>query len=357
MDKVLKIGVIGCGQIAQMMHLNYLHEMDRFEIYSLCDLSKNVVNKVGVKYGVAEQHRYTDMDEMLKDPDLDAVVICTRDHYEAGVKAAKAKKHLLVEKPLAQNLTQADEIIKIAKENNIVLLVGYMKRYDPAYEYALEKIKALKDIEYVRVHDFAGSFDFTENIFDLYAGTDLPKEVLDAGMQDIHNARIAQIGKEKESLSLAYGTLLGLASHDTILLRHAFGKGKVKYAHARANGFVTAVLEYDNFCCTIESGLIMDRRCWDENLHVYAHSANLSIHFPWPYLKNSPTIVKINENEPNSMTNVNKEIVGGYDEAYKREWIHFYNCIVNGEKPISSGEDARQDIELADEIIRIATVD
>lgn len=354
MDKVLKIGVIGCGQIAQIMHLPYLQELDSFEIYSLCDLSPFVLKKLGEKYCVPTQRRYTDIDEMLSDPVLDAVVIATRDHYEAGVKAAKAKKHMLVEKPLAQNLAQADEIISHAKENGVVLLVGYMKRYDPAYCYALKKIKSMQGIQYVRIHDFGGSFDFTTDIYDLYAGNDIPQEVMDEGMQRIHAARLQQIGAKKEALAFAYGTLLGLTSHDTILMRHAFGMGEVLFADARNDGFVTAVLDYKTFRCTIESGLSIDRRVWDENIYVYAPSAELSIHFPWPYLKNSPTVVRINENEKESMINVQKQVKGGYREAYKQEWLHFYDCIVHNAAPCTPGEDARQDIVLADKIIEKA---
>lgn len=352
MGKTIKVGVIGCGQIAQIMHLPYLQELEAFEIYSLCDLSPAVIGQVGKKYGVPPERQFTDMDALLSDPVLDAVVVCTRDHYKAGVKAAKAKKHLLIEKPLAQNLEQADEIIALAKENGVVLLVGYMKRYDPAYTYALERMKALTDVKYVRVHDFGGSFDFTDKIFDLYAGYDLPKEVMEEGMQKIHQARLHQIGKEREHLAFAYGTLLGLASHDTILLRHAFGMGKVLFADARADGFVTAVLDYGSFRCTLESGLIMDRRNWDEELTVYAGSALMSIKFPWPYLKNAPTVVHVNENEPGSMINAQKQIVGGYNEAYKSQWQHFYDCVANGAAPITSGEDARNDILLAHEIIK-----
>ena len=117
MGKTIKVGVIGCGQIAQIEHLPYLQESENFEIYSLCDLSGEVVKKLGNIYGVPCERQYTNMDEMLADQDIDAVVICTKDHYEPGIKAARAGKHMLIEKPLAYNLWQAEEIIREAEKN------------------------------------------------------------------------------------------------------------------------------------------------------------------------------------------------------------------------------------------------
>lgn len=356
MAKVINVGVIGCGQIAQIMHLPYLQELDKFSLYSVCDLSRSVVKNVGQKYHIPESRQYTSMDEMLADENLDAVVICTKDHYEPGVKAAKAGKHMLIEKPLAYSLAQADEIIAEAKKSGVVLLVGYMKRYDPAFEYALEKINAMKDINLVRVHDYGGSFDFTTKIYDLYAGTDIPKEVLDKSNAEMEAVKIGQIGKDRAHLVKAFDLICGLSSHDTILMRHAFGYPKVAFADVHKEGFVTAILDYGSFRCVFESGLVMDRRAWDENLWVYSGSCNLSIHFPWPYLKNAPTIVRVNENEPGTMVNVDKEIISDFDEAYKREWNHFYDCVIGGKEPYTSGEDARKDLALASDIIRAVKI-
>lgn len=356
-DKI-NVGVIGCGQIAQIMHLPYICENENFNLYSICDLSKLVIDKVGELYHIPEERRFTDMDLMLADETLDAVIICTKDHYEPGVKAAKAKKHMLIEKPLAYNLAQCDEIIALAKENNLILQVGYMKRYDPGFEYALEKIKTLKNVNLVRVHDYGGSFDFTTKIYDLYAGRDIPKEVIDAGNAEMYAAKIAEVGAEREALIPSYDLICGLSSHDTILMRHAFGvTPRVLYAHVPKKGFVTALLELDDGVqCVFESGMAVDRRSWDEVISVYSNECNLSLHFPWPYLKNAPTLVRINENEPDSMVNYDKEVVGSYDEAYRCEWKHFYECITEGKTPYTCGEDARRDIQLASDIIKAVKI-
>lgn len=351
MDKKIRVGIIGCGQIVQIEHLPFLSELPQFEIYSLCDLSAQVIAQLGEKYGVPAQRQFTDMDKMLADSELDAVIIATKDHYEPGLKAARAGKHMLIEKPLAYNLRQADEIIAEAKRSNVVLMVGYMKRYDPSYLYFKEQVEALKDVNLVRVHDFGGSFDFTNSLFHIIRGSDIPAEVLAKGAQDIKDAIAEQMGPGREHLGEAYSLVLGLSTHDTILMRHAFGRPKVLYADVHKETFVTSVLDYGSFRAVFESGLVMNRRSWDEKIWVYAGEKNLTLEFPWPYLKNYPTKLTINENEGDSMVNVDKVVVNNFQESYRNEILHFYDCIVSGKKPDTSGEDAREDIQLAYEMM------
>ena len=354
---IINVGVIGCGQIAQMMHLPYITHDEHLRLYSICDISQNILDNVGAKYHVPAEHRYLDAGEMVKDDKLDAVVIATNDHYDPAVKAAKAGKHMLVEKPFMYSVAECDEVIALCKENNLILQVGYMKRHDPGFQYAFEKIKTLKDVNLVRVHDYGGSFDFTTQIYDLYPKSDLSQETLDAIRKKIDDTCIAEIGEDRADIMQSYSLICGLSSHDTILMRHCFGYPEVLFAYVPKPGFVTAFLRFENGVQGIlESGLVMNRRSWDESIWVYSNECNLSIHFPWPYLKNAPTIVKINENEPGSMVNYDQEVIGSFDEAYRREWKHFYQCIVEGKEPINSGADARNDIKLASDIIRAVKI-
>lgn len=351
-DKVtVRVGIIGCGQIAQIEHLPYIQESLQFELYSICDLSAEVVEKVGAQYHVPKERQFTDIDLQLQDPNLEAVIICTKDHYLPGIKAAKAGKHMLIEKPLAYNLEQATEMIDCAKKHNVVLMVGYMKRYDPSYEYFLNEVTNLEKINLVRVHDFGGSFDCTNNLFHIHRGNDIPQEVINEGNRAIQDAINKQLGPDRSFLREAYSLILGLSTHDTILMRHAFGKPKVLYSEVYKESFVISLLDYGSFKVVFESGLVMNRRNWDEKIHVYAAEKNISLEFPWPYLKNNPTKLTINENEANSMINIDKVVVNNFEEAYRNELKHFYDCIVTGIKPLTSGEDAREDILLTYEMM------
>lgn len=353
----LNVGVIGCGQIAQIMHLPYIVHDENLNLYSICDISQNILDGVGEKYHVPQERRFLDAEEMVKDENLDAVIIATNDHYAPAMAAARAGKHMIVEKPFMFSVAQCDEVLELCKKNDLTIQMGYMKRHDPSFQYAFEKIKTMKDINLVRVHDYGGSFDFTTDIYDLYPKSDLSQETLQQIQKGINEACVREIGEDRKNLVPSYSLICGLSSHDTILMRHCFGYPKVLYSHAPKPGFVTAILEFENGVQGVfESGFAANRRSWDESIWVYSNDCNLSIHFPWPYLKNAPTIVKINENEPNSMVNYDKEVIGSFDEAYRREWKHFYECVVEGKEPINSGYDGRNDIQLASDIIRAVKI-
>ena len=92
MERPLRVGVLGCGAIAQIMHIPYLVEHERFELVSLCDAYPPVLEAVGERWGVAR--RYTDMAEFYASDALDAVVICHsgthRDSVLGGVGGRSA---------------------------------------------------------------------------------------------------------------------------------------------------------------------------------------------------------------------------------------------------------------------------
>src|SRR6267143_2446549 len=95
----LRVGVIGCGLIAQVMHLNYLRELaDRFEIAGVCDVSEEARDACAREYAVPE--RYGSWQELIQRP-LDAVFVLTSgSHAPIAIAAASAGLHVLVEKPM-----------------------------------------------------------------------------------------------------------------------------------------------------------------------------------------------------------------------------------------------------------------
>src|SRR5690348_4818613 len=146
MARRLRVGVVGCGLIAQVMHLPHLRELDdRFEIAALCDLSREVLDAVGDYYGVAR--RYTRWQDLLGE-ELDAVMIFTAGSHHAppAIAAAQAGRHVFVEKPMCYTLREADAMIGAARDAGVVLMVGNMKRFDPAYERAQPLVGAVSDL-------------------------------------------------------------------------------------------------------------------------------------------------------------------------------------------------------------------
>ncbi|HEX2514920.1 MAG TPA: Gfo/Idh/MocA family oxidoreductase, partial [Chloroflexota bacterium] len=109
-DGRVHVGVVGCGSIAQIMHLPYLRELDdRFQIGALCDVSAGTLHAVGERYGVPPHARYADFRELCASDLVDAVLICPNgSHVPPAVAALEAGKHVLVEKPLCSRLDEAD---------------------------------------------------------------------------------------------------------------------------------------------------------------------------------------------------------------------------------------------------------
>ena len=130
MDKI-RVGVIGIGGIAQLVHLPLLSKMDSVELSSVSEVNKNRLNLLGNKFSI--QNQYLDYKEMLKDDKLNAVIIATptNTHAQIALDCIKAKKHILIEKPIALNLKGAKEIYSAASKNKTIAMVGMNLRFRP----------------------------------------------------------------------------------------------------------------------------------------------------------------------------------------------------------------------------------
>lgn len=350
MDKKIRVGVIGCGEIAQTQHLRYLWELPGFEIGAICDISPEVLDQVGELYGVNK--RFIDYRDLVKQDDLEAVLVTSHDHADPAVASLAAGKHVMTEKPIAFNLRLADEMILAAKENHRKLMVAYNRRYDPGFEWALSYLKSVDIPQFVRIHDFGGSFASIDEMYHPFKRTDVPRQMLEAAKLRSREEAIEAIGKDREELASLYQSLVLLCSHDSNLLHEAFGRpSKILHAEAYGNWFVLALLELESGAqCVWETGLLTGLPEWDQQLSAYSNHYRMHVSFKFPYLKNSPSEVNVKQMEGSVYTN--KQITSSYDEAFKRECAHFYDCIVNDREPITSGEKARMDVEFLIELVK-----
>lgn len=349
-DRVLKVGVVGLGQIAQIMHLRYLKELPTFEIAAVCDISKALVQQVGDHYGVAR--RYNDYHQLLEQRDLDVVLNVTRNHYQVSLDALNAGKNVMTEKPIGFNLDEADAIIAAAKANKVKLQVAYMKRYDPSFQWAMERFKQIKDLRLIRVHDYGGAFQINNEIYDLYTGNDFPQDLIKSEEEQVTASLVKAIGADRADLARLYSGLLHLCTHDTIILRQAFGEPKgILYVDQYEGSFVVAVLDYGNGTrCIWESGMSRNPTPWDESLTAYGSDSIVRVDFPFPYLHNGETVVTVREREGESF--VVKHVTASFDEAFKREWRHFYECITKDKEPITNGAQGRADVALLADMVK-----
>lgn len=126
-----KLGIIGLGGIAQLVHLPNFSRMSNVVLTSVSEINKNRLHTLADKFNIPE--RYVDYNELLEKSDVEAVVIATptNTHKEVAIACLKAKKDILVEKPLARTYAEAKPIVDAAKRNKKKIMVGMNLRFRP----------------------------------------------------------------------------------------------------------------------------------------------------------------------------------------------------------------------------------
>ncbi len=142
---MLALGVFGTGHLGKF-HLNNWKEINNVQLVGFYDPADETAAAIIEKYGIK---RYENPDELMNKCDAVDIVAPTTSHYELCKMAILKSKHVFVEKPLANTMTEAREIVKLAKEANIKLQVGHVERFNPAF-------LALKEYElnpmFIEVH-------------------------------------------------------------------------------------------------------------------------------------------------------------------------------------------------------------
>ncbi|MET1117612.1 Gfo/Idh/MocA family oxidoreductase [Priestia megaterium] len=138
MEKV-KIGVIGCGSIAQHRHLPEYKMNEQVELVAVCDINTERANSVAQQYGVKA---YTNYEELLASGTVEAVSVCTPNYLHAPISVAALNSgvHVLCEKPMATSEEEAKAMIEAAKTNGKKLMIGHNQRFVASHQKARELI-------------------------------------------------------------------------------------------------------------------------------------------------------------------------------------------------------------------------
>ncbi|KIC95687.1 Gfo/Idh/MocA family protein [Flavihumibacter solisilvae] len=126
---MLKIGVFGVGHLGKF-HLNNWKEIKGVELVGFYDPSDETAAEVTARYGIP---RFIDPSELIKLIDAADIVAPTNYHFELCQLAIRNGKHVFVEKPLANTMDEARELVKLVKESNIKMQVGHVERFNPAF--------------------------------------------------------------------------------------------------------------------------------------------------------------------------------------------------------------------------------
>lgn len=127
----LKVGIIGCGGIANGKHMPSLAKVKEAEMVAFCDIIVEKAEKAAKEFGTSDAKVYSDYRQLLKDKSIDVIHVCTpnKSHADITVDSLEAGKHVMCEKPMAKTAADAKRMVEAAKKTGKKLTIGYQNRY------------------------------------------------------------------------------------------------------------------------------------------------------------------------------------------------------------------------------------
>jgi len=314
----LNVGVIGLGNMGSNHARNYVQMADLVNLTAVCDLQKEVVAKACEQYHCKG---YTNLDEFLSKEKLDAVSIVapTRFHDEIATKVIEKGIHVLIEKPICDNIENAKKLIQLAKKKKVTLMVGHIERFNPGVQKVKELINSgtigkVTSIIAKRVGAFPAQIKDANVIIDLAVhDIDIFSYLLDKQPDHIYgNAGRALINGREDyaEIFLTYGDQNGLIQVNWI-----------------------TPIRIRNLAITGTKGYLEMNYMTQE---IVLYESNYSQDFD----NFGDFIIKFGV--PNK-----KEVVIEKKEPLKNELTHFIECIQTGKTPLITGKDALNALKIA----------
>lgn len=322
-ERLLRVGVLGCGPISQYAHLESAQKARNAELYAVCDADEGLAHRFGAFYDARQI--YLDYDAMLTDPAVEAVVIGISDafHVPASLKALQAGKHVLCEKPIGVAVEEVDELASAVAASGLVLQIGHMLRFDPGIQSA----KAFIDTEMGELLALKAWYcDSTHR----YTMTDAIQPLARQGTRVLRPAGDPKADKQRYNM-LAHG------SHLVDLARYL--AGPIKAVQARlcqkfgAHCWFIDV-EFANGALGHLDLTLAVRMDWHEGFQLYGQhgSASAKIHNPWFYKSSDVEIF----HERDATTT---RVLGADGHFYRRQLEGFADTVLTGAP--SGGADIR----------------
>jgi len=131
---MLRVGVIGLGNIARWVHLPHVRKHPKLSLRGVCTHKGYAAKHLGIRFG--SNYCSTNYRQIIEDPDIDLVMICTRNnlHASMAMEALKAGKHVFLEKPMAMTQEDCITLIQIVRRSGKGFIVNFNRRYSPMYK-------------------------------------------------------------------------------------------------------------------------------------------------------------------------------------------------------------------------------
>ena len=349
----IRLGYVGCGFMAQNVHLPNFHSMPGCQLVALAEKRPILREKVAARFGIPT--RYANHLELAQDPQIDAVALSAGYAQQGDIAAdlLRAGKHVFMEKPMAVSQRQAERILNAARDGHSRLMVAYMKRYDPG-NMMMAEIAALwrrkeiaGDVLLARNHGFCGNWlvgwDGSQMI-----RTDEPVEPWTPQDQ-----LPEWLPAEFQSKYINY---LQQYTHNINLLRFLLGADQreqvgVEEVVLDSDGFTgIVILHLAGVRCVIESAS-SNFHAWDENTQIYFKEGWLKGETPPFFARSATTRLEIYTSAPHPEYRypVPRAV---HSWPYREEANHFVEQLLSGMPFRSSGEDSLLDVILNELIYR-----
>lgn len=318
MGKPIRVCLVGAGRVANVHANSLVNHVPSGSLVAVVDNNQEALHSLAEQYEISK--RFQSLDQALNEAEFEAVVITTPtfSHTELAVSAASAGKHILLEKPMALNLEECDEIIAAAENGKVLLQLAFMRRFDPEFASAAERIAA-------------GEIGQPMMIKSLTHGPGLPPPWA-------------------RDLSTSNGNLAEVNSHDWDCVRWLMGSDYLRVYVEVANfkgqsRGVDTENYYDNSLVNIkfENGGLgsISAVCpcdygYDARVEIVGEKGIMQI----GELKGQAVTVGINRDQ-GLVTPIFRTWPMRFEWGYIREMEHFISCIQNESLPIVGGEDGR----------------
>lgn len=350
--KRIRVGVIGAGLIAQVMHLHYMRELsDLYEVAGLCDIVPENATAVARRFAVART--FTDWRAMLDLP-LDAVFVLTSgDHGPIAIAAAARGVHAFVEKPMCYSTVEGRQMISAADQAGTVLMVGYQKRHDPAYLRYRDEVRALEDPRLMQITTLESPYWPYVEHYGAFP-TKPPSADQMAQLRATADAGIAVALGEADAFErqVYEGVLLASLVHELNAMRGLLGEPDVLEHASLRPGSLSLLFRFRDLPVTLDRVDLPGIGRYRMEFAVHSPNRRIVLEFPSPFLRSEPTLIRVEDGVAGTTASRATTEITSYESAFKRELIAFHAAVTGGAPVETPAADVLRDIALCEAIIR-----
>lgn len=310
--KRIRTGVIGVGNMGRH-HARVYSQHHNIDLIGVYDVSKE--NRESVARGLKVE-AFDSVDKLLEEADIVSIAVPTSLHFFYGMKAISSGKHILIEKPIASTIDQASALVKAARNKGVVLQVGHIERFNPAFQ-ELKKIlmgNIIEAIDIRRLSPFDGRINDADVVLDLM----------------IHDLDIIQ-----DLIGLDYKALNSLG-------RCVKSQEDVDYA-------VTSFQSKNNVIVTLTASRITEQKVREiaittDSSYILTDLMERKITIS---RRTNLDYYQSNEHQTYRQENIIEKIFVPNAEPLQLELSHFVDCVLKGNKPMVDGEAGQRTLEMA----------